>query len=209
MTLSLKGRLTGPVADRASLPATTERKERTGPSLQEEMIARVCAPAPAPKVDTRIIPHRCAVTGHPFTVTYQRRAPDGLYEIERIDKVSGTIRRQAGRPAAKMEAFSAGEFDCTGRRCPWCGNASGIVQCGRCGQAVCEGRTERRHRRRYFRCHESCGGEGETAPYGHMHGGVEKARQSSTEATTTTQPAGIDRPAELPALSVPRLPGRR
>lgn len=53
--------------------------------------------------------------------------------------------------------------------CAWCGgHGHGSVRCGTCGQEVCHGKVVGR----YFRCRDSCGGQGTMSPQARTHAGV-------------------------------------
>lgn len=63
--------------------------------------------------------------------------------------------------------FAMSDFDLAGWYCPHCGHSAHsqrgnvFVQCGKCHEYVCGGRTRTVGNTRIFACHDGCGGSGE------------------------------------------------
>ena len=80
------------------------------------------------KAETRVIPCRCAVTGEPFAILFERMSPAHRFQIARIERneATGNDKQKPdggvfGRKP-QQQSYDAGEFDWTGCVCPHCGN---------------------------------------------------------------------------------------
>ena len=131
--------------------------------------------------EARIVPCRCAGTGQPFSLRFERLSPAHRFQIARIDKgdrpgsQTSTGGRSGGTP--RQNSYDAGEFDWTGCVCPHCGNRSGVVYCNECGETVCAGRVRPLpDGSKAFACHDGCGATGTTGPAAHVRGGAGESR---------------------------------
>jgi hypothetical protein len=157
------------------------------------------------KAEARIIPCRCAVTGEPFAIQFERMSPAHRFQIARIEAFEATTSLEQKSATSvfsrkpQQQSYDAGEFDWTGCVCPHCGNRAGIVYCNGCGETVCAGRVRPLpDGSKAFACHDGCGATGTTGPATHVHGGAAASRPALGHAL------------RLPGLSVaPRLPGRQ
>lgn len=113
------------------------------------------------------LPRICALHDKPYAARYIAgddgrfryaqtiKVTDALYLEQYADRV-GEVRLLQGSELAE-------EF------CPWCGgHGRGSVCCGTCGKEICYGKSVGR----YFRCRDSCGGQGTMVPQARMHAGV-------------------------------------
>src|SRR5262245_23974264 len=85
------------------------------------------------KAEARVIPCRCAVTGQPFALLFERMSPSHRFQIARIEAyeaiTSGEQKSAGGMFGRKpqQQSYDASEFDWTGCVCPHCGNRTGVV----------------------------------------------------------------------------------
>jgi hypothetical protein len=165
------------------------------------------------KAEARVVPCRCAVTGAPFGILFERMSPAHRFQIARIEpgEAANNEPRTPGaafRRQPAQQSYDAGEFDWTGCVCPHCGNRAGIVYCNGCGETVCAGRVRPLpDGSKAFACHDGCGATGTTGPASHVRAGAGPSRPAlghtlllpKSSATGNAQPVG----------GAPRLPGRQ
>jgi hypothetical protein len=141
--------------------------------------------------ESRIVPCRCARTGLPFSLRFERVSPAHRFQIARIDKEDGPgsqVKAGSGLFARKpaQKSYDAHEFDWTGFQCPLCGDWSGLVYCNECGETVCSGRVRPLpDGGRAFACHDGCGATGSIEPAQHVHGGTGNSRAIDQMALLT------------------------
>jgi hypothetical protein len=165
------------------------------------------------KAEARIIPCRCAVTGEPFAIVFERMNPAHRFQIVRIEGDEATAsheqklaERVFGRKP-EQQSYAAGEFDWTGCVCPRCGN-SGVVYCNGCGETVCAGRVwPLPDGGKFFACHDGCGATGTIGPASHVRGGSGASRPAIGGAPQLPPPSAAGR--RLPDRAPPRLPHRQ
>jgi hypothetical protein len=164
------------------------------------------------KAEARVVPCRCAVTGEPFAIQFERMSPAHRFQIARIERteMTGNEHATSGSVFSRQPAqsYDAGEFDWTGCVCPHCGNRAGVVYCNGCGETVCAGRVRPLpDGSKAFACHDGCGATGTTAPATHVHGGAGASRAAIGHMPQLPPPAAAGR--SLPDGVAPLLPGRR
>jgi hypothetical protein len=153
--------------------------------------------------ESRVIPCRCAQTGRPFTIRFERESPDHPFRVAGTE-TGGTASSDANGGKArfgstrKQQAYDAAEFDWTGLSCPHCGSRSSVVMCNRCGETVCGGRVRSHpNGERSFTCHDGCGATAK----------IETARQVFAGAGHRSGSAGaapLGKPAPTPTALPPR-----
>jgi hypothetical protein len=166
------------------------------------------------KAEARVISCRCAVTGQPFALLFERMSPAHRFQIARIEayeaatphepkSVGGTFARKP-----QQQSYEAAEFDWTGCVCPHCGNRAGVVYCNACGETVCAGRVRPLpDGSKAFACHDGCGATGTTGPASHVRGAAGASRPAIGQTLRLPRPSATgDR---LPHDTAPRLPGRQ
>jgi hypothetical protein len=165
------------------------------------------------KAETRVVPCRCAVTGEPFAIQFERMSPAHRFQIARIarSEASGTKSKTNGGVFSRdtqQQSYDAGEFDWTGCVCPHCGNRSGVVYCNGCGESVCAGRVRPLpDGSKAFACHDGCGATGTTGPASHVRGGAGASRPALGHALRLPGPSAATQ--RLPDGAAPLLPGRQ
>jgi hypothetical protein len=165
------------------------------------------------KPEARVIPCRCAVSGEPFAIVFERMSPAHRFQIARIEQTeaAGNERKTNGGTSSRtpqQQSYDAGEFDWTGRVCPHCGNRSGLVYCNGCGETVCAGRVwPLPDGGKAFACHDGCGATGTTGPATHVRGGAGASRPALGHALQLPSPSAAGK--RLPDGAVPLLPGRQ
>ena len=102
----------------------------------------------------------CAVHDKPFTVLFERTDAGKPFVIAAIECGESGGSNERGRAATGNRRIRSSDVDSTGLRCPYCGNASHHVLCGRCGVTVCGGRTHPSRTGDLFTCRASCGASG-------------------------------------------------
>jgi len=113
------------------------------------------------------LPRICAVHDKPYAARYVSGA-DGRFHYAQTIKVTEALYLEQyadnrGQVWTLQDRELGEEF------CPWCGgHGRGSVCCGTCGKEICYGKSVGR----YFRCRDSCGGEGTMVPQGRTHTGV-------------------------------------
>jgi hypothetical protein len=158
------------------------------------------------KNEIRLIPCRCAVTGRPFTLQFERVSPAHRFQIARIEAGTegGGERRLARSPFARAperHCYEVADFDWAGCVCPHC-RASGTINCESCRETVCGGRRRTLPTGgRAFACHDDCGATGEIGPATQIQG------------TTASRPGLLGRTPAMKALPRPQaqkaLPGSK
>jgi hypothetical protein len=165
------------------------------------------------KAEARVIPCRCAVTGAPFAILFERMSPAHRFQIARIEQyeaAGGESKTNGGTFSRKpqQQSYDAGEFDWTGCVCPHCGNRGGVVYCNGCGETVCAGRVRPLpDGSKAFACHDGCGATGTTGPATHVRGGAGASRPSIGHAPQLPPPSAAGR--SLSQGAAPLLPGRQ
>jgi hypothetical protein len=163
------------------------------------------------KAETRVIPCRCAVTGQPFAILFERMSPAHKFQIARIEgyeAIASHEQKAAGGGMPQQQSYDAGEFDWTGCICPHCGNRAGIVYCQGCGETVCAGRVRPLpDGNKAFACHDGCGATGTTGPASHVRGGAGASRSAIGPAPQLPPPSAAKQ--GLPNGAALRLPGRQ
>ena len=100
-------------------PATPET-----PAMRDAFANSVAALRKATgTTEARIVPCRCAMTGQPFSLRFERLSPVHRFQIARIDKddgAAGQVNTGIGLYGRKplQNSYDAGEFDWTGFQCP-------------------------------------------------------------------------------------------
>ena len=125
---------------------------------------RALSPGAGEVVD---LPRICAVHDKPYAARYIADA-DGRFRYAQTIRVTEALYLEqyadAGGDVRLLHSHELGE-----EFCPWCGgHGRGSVRCGTCGKEICHGKVVGR----YFRCRESCGGEGTMSPQARTHTGV-------------------------------------
>lgn len=165
------------------------------------------------KAEARVIPCRCAVTGQPFAILFERISPAHRFQIARIEGYEATASHEQksvggmfGREP-QQHSYDAREFDWTGCVCPHCGNRAGVVYCQGCGETVCAGRVRPLpDGSKAFACHDGCGATGTTGPATHVRGGAGASRPALGHAPQLPPPSSEVQ--KLPDGAARRLPGR-
>ena len=158
--------------------------------------------------EARIVPCRCAVTGQPFSLRFERLSPAHRFQIVLIDKnesSGGQVNTGIGLSGRTplQSSYGAGEFDWTGFQCPTCGNRSGLVYCNQCGETVCGGRVRPLpDGSKAFACHDGCGATGKTGPATHVRGGAGESRVAIDQSSL------LPRPSAAPAARPDGFSGR-
>ena len=165
------------------------------------------------KAETRLVPCRCAVTGEPFVIVFERMSPAHRFQIARIERseAAGIESKTNGGTFSRkpqQQSYDAGEFDWTGCVCPHCGNRAGVVYCNGCGETVCAGRVRPLpDGSKAFACHDGCGATGTTGPAMHVRGGAGESRAAIGNALQLPPPSAAGN--TLPDGPLARLPGRQ
>jgi hypothetical protein len=178
-------------------------RETSAALREEEFASAVTAFRKATgKPEARIVPCRCAVTGQPFVIVFERLSPAHRFQIAGIeqDEAADAGRKTGPGPFGRQptqQSYDAGEFDCTGFQCPHCGNRSGLVYCNGCGETVCAGRVRPLpDGSKAFACHDGCGATGTTGPATHVRGGAGENRPAIGRSPQLPRPSAA--PAALP-----------
>lgn len=133
------------------------------------------------KSERRVLPYRCAVTGRRFYAVFER-APDAeTFTVSAVEKEGGAQERDlAGAAAADArKEYRVEDFDMSGRACPWCGHMEFSINCNKCREAVCGGRTWRTESGQLaFRCHDECRNTGVLVDARHVYGHEGPQRKS-------------------------------
>jgi hypothetical protein len=182
---------------------------------QQEFTAAVAAFRQATgKAEARVIPCRCAITGEPFAILFERMSPAHRFQIARIEGCEATAPHEQNSLGGmadrkpQQQSYDAHEFDLTGCVCPHCGNGGGVVYCQGCRETVCAGRVRPLpDGSKAFACHDGCGATGTTGPANHVRGGAGPSRPALGRALQLPKPSAIGN--TLPGGAAPRLPGRQ
>jgi hypothetical protein len=194
------------------------RQETTAPPTAVETRQEAFANAVAAfrqatgKAEARMIPCRCAVTGTPFAILFERMSPAHRFQIARIERseAAGNESKANGGAFSRkpQQSYDAGEFDWTGRVCPHCGSRAGLVYCNGCGETVCAGRVRPLpDGSKAFACHDGCGATGTTGPASHVRGGAAESRPAPGHALRLPGPSAATQ--RLPDGAAPLLPSRQ
>ena len=166
------------------------------------------------KAEARVVPCRCAVTGAPFAILFERMSPAHRFQIARIEGYEAMAphkQKSAGGLFSRkpqQQSYAAGEFDWTGCVCPHCGSHAGVVYCNGCGETVCAGRVRPLpDGSKAFACHDGCGATGTTGPATHVRGGAGASRPALGHTPQLPRPSAAGQ--TLPDGAVPLLPGRQ
>jgi hypothetical protein len=142
----------------------------------------------AGKKEMRIVPCRCAQSGRPFTILFDRESSDHPFRIaglETGDTASSDTKpnKPALWSAPKQQAYDAAEFNWSGLACPHCGSRSSVVFCNRCGETVCGGRVRSLPGgERSFACHDGCGATGKIETARQVFAGAGHSRAAASAA---------------------------
>ena len=162
------------------------------------------------KAEARVVPCRCAVSGEPFAIHFERMSPAHRFQIARIKRyeAAGNASKTNGGAFSRkpqQQSYDASEFDWTGWVCPHCGNRAGVVCCNGCGETVCAGRVRPLpDGSKAFACHDGCGATGTTGPASHVCGGAGPSRPALGHTLQLPRPFATGN-----ALPIARLPGRQ
>lgn len=173
------------------LPQTSHAESR-----KEEFARKLAAMRMATgKAERFVTACACALHDRPFTVVYERTNPQQPFTI------AGIYKNEGGNGAggtSRPRTLAAHEIDSTGWRCPWCGDATTIMQCTSCRTTVCGGRVKRAPGAEpVFQCRPSCGARSTMTDAETVTGTDDRLRQS-----TARRPVSPSRPA------LPREPDR-
>jgi hypothetical protein len=144
--------------------------------------------------ESRLVPCRCARSGQPFFLRFERLSPAHRFQIARIDKddsPGSQVKAGSGLFVRKpiQKSYDAREFDWAGFQCPYCNDRSGLVYCNECGETVCSGRVRPLpDGGRAFACHDGCGATGRIEPAQHVRGGTGN-RSAADQVAQLTGPA--------------------
>jgi len=119
---------------------------------------------------------RCAVTGKPFVIAFERNRPSDLFRIRQIhltDHAPQANSQAAVTPTPHNDKrsvmghsydpadFSFRDFECPGCKFKRREPIAEFVQCSKCKELVCSGRVAvAPDGNQMFRCHDRCGGRG-------------------------------------------------
>jgi hypothetical protein len=166
------------------------------------------------KAEARVIPCRCAVTGEPFGILFERMSPAHRFQIARIEGYEATAphkQKSAGGLFSRkpqQQSYAASEFDWTGCVCPHCGSRAGVVYCNGCGETVCAGRVRPLpDGNKAFACHDGCGATGTTGPASHVRGGAGTSHLALGRTLQLPAPSTAGQRQQQDAA--PLLPGRQ
>lgn len=110
----------------------------------------------------KYIEMHCALTSKPFNLVFALKN-EGRYRFARTEKVPlslfGTEQGRVAPPSNPPDEVALSQMDWSGFFCEWCGSTD-FLRCGRCGGLICDGSVEMRENKRYFECHDQCGGSG-------------------------------------------------
>jgi hypothetical protein len=154
------------------------------------------------KKEMRVVPCRCAQSGRPFTILFDREGPDHPFRIASAEAgETPASDAKTGKPAfwsgPKQQAYDASEFNWSGLACPHCGSRSSVVFCNRCGETVCGGRIRALpNGERSFACHDGCGATGKIQTARQVFAGAGH-RSAAVSAAAVGKP-GPARTALLP-----------
>lgn len=119
---------------------------------------------------------RCARDGADFKITLKRYRPSEQFKIDRIyldnsshhHKTIAPADHVGEAPVASRMQYAASEYDWSGFYCPCCGYipdgpSNMFVQCGRCGELVCQSNVfaDSGSNVRFYKCYPACGSGGE------------------------------------------------
>jgi hypothetical protein len=98
------------------------------------------------------LPRICAVHDKPYAARYITGADGRFHYSQTIRVTEGLYLDQYADSETRLY-----NVDTADECCPWCGgHGFGSVHCGTCDREICYGKTNGR----YFRCRDSCGGQG-------------------------------------------------
>jgi len=135
---------------------------------QMERWARRSPPALSPRAgEVRDVVRICAMRDEPWAARYVAGA-DGCFYYAQSIKITEALYLEhyadASSDVRLLHSHELGE-----EFCPWCGgHGRGSVRCGTCGKEICYGKSVGR----YFRCRDSCGGQGTMVPQARTRTGV-------------------------------------
>jgi hypothetical protein len=135
---------------------------------QVERRARQTPPALSPRAGEVVdLPRMCAVHDKPYTARYVAGGDGCFHYAQTIRVTEALFLEQYADSVGQTRLLQGNEL--AEEFCPWCGaHGCGSVRCGSCGKEVCYGKTVGR----YFRCRDSCGGQGTMVPEARTHQGV-------------------------------------
>jgi hypothetical protein len=112
------------------------------------------------------LPRVCAVHDKPYAARYVAGA-DGQFHYAQTIKVTEALYLEQYADSLPQRQLYGAEL--AEEFCPWCGgHGRGSVRCGSCGKEICYGKTAGR----YFRCRDSCGGQGTMVAQARTHAGI-------------------------------------
>ncbi|MGP0076174.1 MAG: hypothetical protein ACLPWF_29995 [Bryobacteraceae bacterium] len=140
------------------------RSEGLGPPRQGQA---ALSPAPSPRGGEVVdVPRICALHNKPSAARYVAGS-DGRFRYAQSIRVTESL--YLGQYADNTNRQLVPASDIGDETCPWCGASGfGSVRCGTCGKEICYGKTTGR----YFRCRDSCGGQGVMVSEDRRHEGV-------------------------------------
>lgn len=126
------------------------------------------SPAPTPRGGEVVdLPRVCAVHDRPYAARYIA-GTDGRFRYAQTIRVTEALYLGQYADGINQTRLVNGG-DLGDETCPWCGASGfGSVRCGTCGKEICYGKTTGR----YFRCRDSCGGQGTMVSEFRTHEGV-------------------------------------
>jgi len=135
---------------------TALAKLRQGGELETRRGQSALSPAPSGASGEVVdLPRVCAVHDKPYAARYVTGA-DGRFRYAQTIKVTEALYLEQYADS-RNETRLVNSADLAEECCPWCGgHGFGSVRCGTCAREICYGKTTGR----YFRCRDSCGGQG-------------------------------------------------
>jgi len=113
------------------------------------------------------VPRECAVHGGKGYAARYIRGNDGRFRYAQSIRVTESL--YLGQYADNANRQLVPASDIGDETCPWCGASGfGSVRCGTCNREICYGKTTGK----YFRCRDSCGGQGTMVSEFRAHEGV-------------------------------------
>lgn len=112
------------------------------------------------------LPRICAVHDKPYAARYITGA-DGRFHYSQTIRVTEALFLEQYADSPSHAGLHSSEL--AEEYCPWCGgHGFGSVRCGTCGKEICYGKTTGR----YFRCRDSCPGQGTIVTLSRMNEGL-------------------------------------
>jgi len=126
------------------------------------------SPAPSPRGGEVVdLPRICAVHDRPYAARYVAGTDGRFRHAQTIGVTEALYLGQYADGLNPTRFLNSGDLG--DETCPWCGASGfGSVRCGTCNREICFGKTVGR----YFRCRDSCGGQGTMVSEFRAHEGV-------------------------------------